>query len=229
MFKKSLFVGLLYFFALVNGICQGNLFIPGFGLPGFDSTGHILFGEIPFDTVVHNTSSENGRIAMFLLPLNYTVHGQWEQFELKASTNNFSHLVPEDVRLQYYAQSEIADTGADKDGVVYDTTLDKMLLYDTGTAEDVRAYRYVGNTMPVAGHTNHIMTAVVLVDTGCLKRHPEGVRWLDEGNKDLCWVWHRYYYRGDVTVRETNEFGRVYWRPVAPVRWFSEFPNWSGR
>lgn len=51
------------------------------------------------------------QIARFDIPLNYTTNGLWRAFELKATTNNYDHVYPEYYRLQYYAESEIAEVG----------------------------------------------------------------------------------------------------------------------
>lgn len=213
---------------------SGFLHVTGDGIPSGESGQTIQFGEIPYDVRVslERPDSVSKHIAMFVIPVNYTTEGEWEQFELKATTNNFSHAVSEDERLQYYAQSEIADTGADK-GDVYNCTFDKMWIFactsfhGTGFDGDVRSFFYVGNTCPGTGWQHHITTAVVLVDTSCLKRHPGG-GWLSSDNDDLMWVWHRYYYSGDGTVREKESGSNSsLWRPISPVRWFSELPSWA--
>lgn len=228
--KRVIFSILFSICAMCSFADDGNLYIPGDGLPGFDDGGKIRLGDIPFDTWVHNIAAPhegNKKIAMFVIPLNYTVQGEWEQFELKASTNNFSHAVSEDVRLQYYAQSEIADTGANRGEGGYNTNFDKMWIFVcTGHSDgDNRSYFYIGNTMPNVGWTHHMTTVVVLVDVSCLKRHSDG-EWLKEDNIDLMWVWHRYYYSGGTTHREVED-GSSLWRPISPVRWFDKLPNWA--
>lgn len=87
------------------------------------------------------------RIAMFIIPVNCTTNENFAGFELKASTNNFSHAAgTEDTRLQFYSQSEVADKGAD-----YGNNWDKMKMYvgtGYGSSWDVRAYTKIGNTIP---------------------------------------------------------------------------------
>lgn len=137
-------------------------------------------------------------------------------FELKASTNNFSHAAgTEDTRLQFYAQSEVADTG--------ENGWDKMKMY-IGTSHlssyDVRAYTKLPNTLEWSYDLNSV---VVLVDASCIVKHPDG-DWLREDNEDLMWCYLRNTSGG---VEYEYGTDRMLWRPIAPVRWFSILPNWA--
>lgn len=228
MLKRCLAVMLSLFSAISMAVAEGTMYVKYSGIGTNES--ETTFGEIPYNTKVYNGS---GQIAMFLIPVNYTTEGEYTQFELKASTNNFANGISEDVRLQFYAQSEIADIGGMQDESVspprYSTTYDKMWLFVCPSygSEDVRRYKFIRNTLPVMGWTNHLTTVCVLVDTTCLMRHPEtNGGWLFEGNGDLMWCWHRYRYNDGATERET-ENGHGLWRPIAPVRWFTELPNWA--
>ena len=78
-------------------------------------------GDVPYSAkmytadnineILKNFNPDIKRIARFDIPLNYTTNTSWNAFELKATTNNFSHLTNEYTRLQFYAQSEVANTG----------------------------------------------------------------------------------------------------------------------
>ena len=156
------------------------------------------------------------RIAMFIIPVNCETNGPFTGFELKASTNNFSHAAgTENTRLQFYAQSEVADTG--------ENGWDKMKMY-IGTSHlssyDVRAYTKLSNTLT---YSYDLCSVVVLVDASCLVKHPEG-DWLREDNEDLMWCYMRNT-SGGVEYEYGTE--RTLWRPVAPVKWFSRLPNWA--
>lgn len=156
------------------------------------------------------------RIAMFIIPVNYATNGNFTGFELKASTNNFSHAVgTENTRLQFYAQSEVADTG--------ENGWDKMKMY-IGTSHlssyDVRAYTKLPNTLEWSYDLNSV---AVLVDASCLVKHPDG-DWLREDNEDLMWCYLRNTSGG---VEYEYGTDRTLWRPIAPVRWFSRLPNWA--
>lgn len=165
------------------------------------------------------------RIAMFVIPVNDRASTMTNQyffagFELKASTNNFSSL-DENVNLQFYAQSEVAD-----DGYPAGAAKDKMRLYVCSShgGRDLRAYTRITNTIDWDYPLNKV---VVLVDTGCLVRHPEEVpgEWLNEGNRDLIWCYLRD--RDQDGVEEEAGTGRPMWQPVTPVRWFDAMPSWA--
>lgn len=158
------------------------------------------------------------RIAMFIIPVNYETNGNFTGFELKASTNNFSHAAgTDDTRLQFYSQSEAADIGAN-----YGNNWDKMKMYvgtGYGSSWDVRAYTRIGNTIDW-GHK--LRNVVVIVDASCVLKHPGD--WLREDNEDLMWCYLRNM-NNDVEYEEGTS--KNLWHPIAPVRWFSELPNWA--
>lgn len=167
------------------------------------------------DRVVDNRAPVK-RIAMFIVPVNYATNGNFVGFELKASTNNFSHAAStEDIRLQFYAQSEVADTG--------ENGWDKMKMYvgtGRGSSWDVRAYTKIGNTIDWGYELNNV---VVIVDASCIVKHPGD--WLREDNEDLMWCYLRNT-NGDGGEKEEGTT-RTLWHPIAPVRWFKELPNWT--
>ena len=82
------------------------------------------------------------RYALFIVDVNCETSGAFTGFELKGTTNNFSHAVTEDVRLQFYSQSEIADTG--REGHI-----DRMMLFvcTSHDSEDVRSWTRIPNTI----------------------------------------------------------------------------------
>ena len=141
-------------------------------------------------------------------------------FELKASTNNFGSGETS-VDLQFYSQSEVANTGSEG-------TIDKMNLYVCSSlgGRDFRSYTKIDNTI----NWNHPLNkVVVLVDTECLVRHPEGVpgEWLNEDNPDLIWCYLRD--KDQEGVEEEAGTGKAMWQPIAPVKWFSEMPSWANQ
>jgi hypothetical protein len=158
------------------------------------------------------------RIAMFIIPVNSErpTSSGFTGFELKASTNNFSHAtgISEETRLQFYAQSELADVGADYGW-------DKMKMYVcTGyDSWDVRAYTKIENTVDW-GH--ELRNVVVLVDKTCIVKNQGD--WLREDNEDLMWC---YLRNMNNDVEQEDGSTKTLWHPIAPVRWFSELPNWA--
>ena len=170
---------------------------------------------------------EARRIALFLVDVNDAADGVYCGFELKASTNNFTHATAtnEDVRLQFYAQSEIADTG---EGATPGNALgiDRMMLF-TGTSvgtEDVRSWTRIPNTVEWSGKP---MRMAVLVDASCLVRHPEdGGDWLSEDNEELVWCYLRDRALSPPYEREGST-NKSLWRPIQPARWYSHLPEWA--
>lgn len=159
-------------------------------------------------------------IAMFIIPVNTDGSGsRYVGFELKASTNNFSHATGENARLQFYAQSEVADKDAS-----FGNIWDKMKMYvgtGYGSSWDVRAYTKIPNTIY---WDYELRNVVVLVDASCIVKHPDG-DWLREDNEDLMWCYLRNT-NGDGGEKE-GETTRNLWHPIAPVRWFKKLPNWA--
>lgn len=185
------------------------------------------------ETVAYLSDIER-RIAMFIVPVNYTTNGPWTGFELKASTNNFWHGVaeeiPESVYMQYFMDSDVADTG----GLFNeDCRRDRAKLYicnenreDQGL--EFRSYTRIPNTLFVTnGISRHIEEVVVLIDSCDLERYPEkweeDAKWLTWHNNNLMWIYGR---KGRAFWEEAHG-SKPMWRPIAPVRWFKEMPNWA--
>jgi len=146
--------------------------------------------ETPLGVFTNFYQSAN-RIAMFVIPVNdraSTVTNQYffAGFELKASTNNFGSA-DENVNLQFYSQSEVADNGSSSGPAI-----DKMWLYVCSSlgGRDNRSYTQIPNTIDWDHPLNKV---VVLVDTSRLVRHPESIpgEWLNEKNKNLIWCYLR--------------------------------------
>lgn len=183
------------------------------------------------ETVAYLSDIER-RIAMFIVPVNYTTNGPWTGFELKASTNNFCHglpgepEIPESVFMQYFMDSDIADTG---DAF----PRDRAKLYICNEKRDdqgleKRSYTRIPNTLFVTnGVSRHLEEVVVLVDSHDLVRYPEDwnedAKWLTWHNNNLMWIYGR---KGRVFWEEAHG-SKPMWRPIAPVRWFKQIPNWA--
>ena len=158
------------------------------------------------------------RIAMFIVPVNEGSPFTYKGFELKCSTNNFASAASESDKLQFYSQSEIADSGSG-------STIDKMRLFVCTShlpGRDKRSYSPIWNTID---YTHDLYSVVALVDVSCLKRHPEDDgAWLSEDNEDLTWCYLRDKSNDVEREASTDE---SLWRPIAPVRWFKEVPSWA--
>ncbi len=157
------------------------------------------------------------RYALFIVDVNCETDGAFVGFELKGTTNNFSHAVSEDVRLQYYSQSEIADTGVEGH-------VDRMMLFvcTSHDSEDVRSWTRIANTIDFPHHLTRI---AALVDVTCLERHPD-VEWLRDDNEELIWCYLRNR-ANDPPVEYEQGTTTGLWRTIVPVRWYRELPAWA--
>ena len=172
----------------------------------------VMYNGSPYRCIETHTASSWQ--SSYWTPMSSSFTG----FELKASTNNFSHAAStEESRLQFYSQSEVADKGAD-----YGNNWDKMKMYvgtGYGSSWDVRAYTKISNTIDWGYELRNV---VILVDASCIVKHPGD--WLREDNEDLMWCYLRNM-NDDVEHEEGST--KTLWHPIAPVRWFSKMPNWA--
>ena len=102
------------------------------------------------------------RIAMFLIPLNATTDGTFTDFELKASTNNFASTSIDSIRLQFYAQSEIAAYGLsaeNNNGI----GIDRMWMFQPTTSGDGREWLIQSSTMYWPGKPMKLQFSLTLV------------------------------------------------------------------
>lgn len=183
----------------------------------------LIYSKDDVDYIIRHLTIAPKRVAMFIIPVNNeAANTTYKGFELKASTNNFSHSTSEFIRLQYYSQSQIASTGSTEGGGI-----DKMKLFvcTSKDSDDPRKYRKIEDT--AIDWTNALTSVVVLVDTSCLIRHPEiDDEWLLDGNEELIWCYLRIRIN-DPRYECENGTSNPLWRPIAPVRWFSEMPKWA--
>lgn len=159
------------------------------------------------------------RYAMFIIRLNETAYddqaGHFTQFELKASTNNFSTAYSQKDRCCFYSHSGHAEGEF--------STNDGMHLFINHGGADQRSYVRIKNT--AEGMPNYAPAEViVIVDAALMNRDRSDGSWLYEGNEDVMWTWVR-------TKDNTSEFDggadHCLWRPITPVRWYSTLPNWA--
>ena len=159
------------------------------------------------------------RYAMFIIRLNETAYddqaGHFTQFELKASTNNFSTAYSQKDRCCFYSHSGHAEGEF--------STNDGMHLFINHGGADQRSYVRIKNT--AEGMPNYAPAEViVIVDAALMNRDRSDGSWLYEGNEDVMWTWVR-------TKDNTREFDgdadHCLWRPITPVRWYSTLPNWA--
>lgn len=129
--------------------------------------------------------------------------GQWTDFELKASTNNFESLV-------YYVQSSRTNAFEDDAGVA--------VYFTDDSAMDTRVWRRsalataIGDQLedPVNGEVGTVL--VVPSHSGVASWQ----EWMSEGNEQLVWS----YVRFDGIDLEKNASGtQPKWNMVFPLQW----------
>ena len=186
----------------------------------------ILGGDVP-----SGDDWGDKKMALFLIDVNTQVSANtntsthlFSGFELKATTNNFAEATSEAVKLQFYAQSEIADTGMGPSSG--SLGIDKMRMYmcvDDGNGTDIRKWKKISNTMTI--NQARISRIAVLVDASCLIRHPENnAKWLNEDNEELIWVYHRDKAGSHEYIPGTT---KLLWKPIMPVKWYKKLPSWA--
>ena len=166
------------------------------------------------------------RWALFILDLNDAEGGQWRGFELKASTNNFT-AATEGMRMVFWSISDEADKYLP--GSAVHRSPDGMRLYIThrdpsdpdpllSRWNDNRPWRRYGSTVETIGLCPQRIAVIVGRDN-C----SNGGAWLSSDNEELVWSWMRFGGGGP----ETDADDHYAWRPVQPVRWYLDLPEWA--
>jgi len=135
---------------------------------------------------------------VLVLPLD----GPWTDFELKASTNNFTNLC-------YYVMS--SGTNA------YTTDTNVWVYFTDDYAVDVRQWQRSAAATAIGAQlvatNSEVEFAVVLPSHACAGDWP---RWMSRANDRLVWSFVRY----DSIGMEMNATGtKSHWNPVVPVEW----------
>ncbi len=136
---------------------------------------------------------------VLLLPLG----GQWTDFELKASTNNFETMV-------YFVQSSATNAVADDPDV--------WVYFTDDCSEDVRRWHKaepatsIGSQLADPVHSE-VEYVVVLPSHACMV---DWRKWMSRDNPRLIWSFVRF----DGINLEMNAAGtKSHWSPVVPVEW----------
>jgi len=134
---------------------------------------------------------------VLVLPLG----GAWTDFELKASTNNFTNLC-------YYMMS--SGTNA------YTTDTNVWVYFTDDYAGDARQWQRSAVATAIGSQlaaTNSEVEFAVVLPSHCMGGWP---RWMSRGNDRLVWSFVRY----DSIGMEMNATGtKSHWNPVVPVEW----------
>ena len=162
----------------------------------------------------------------------------WNAFELKASTNNFlrktqnSTLIitnsvgdkyktinytvpalPENLRLIYWGCSEFSMTRPL-------TESEPMRKFVPASKGDPRTWEFFDSISELDNqYPNRIM---VLLDPASFTRQSDN-SWCHDHNEDLVWS----YVRKNNSLTEKDDSGNSVWRPIQPVKWYSQLPAWA--
>lgn len=132
--------------------------------------------------------------------------GPYTDFELKASTNNFSSLV-------YYVMSSSASPVAgDPDVWVY---------FTDDYATDVRKWNRATNAVSIGSQVSNTSSSEVEYVVVCPSHSCEvdWSTWMSPATSNLVWSFVRY----DGAATEKNASGtKEHWNPVVPVEWRKE-------
>lgn len=181
-------------------------------------------------------------VALFILPLNpHTSSGAglYSGFELKATTNNFSHAVSgsdiDSGRMVFWCASICIND--DLTGYPHDypeKSWDNMWVYscDTGVV-DTRAWTKwgelldSGNGVVSTRQVNNRFPryVAVLVCKEMLHRvgHEQDNGWLNSENDELLWSFARVS-NGEL---EKDSSGYPIWTVCQPVKWLKRVPTWA--
>ena len=135
--------------------------------------------------------------------LRLEVGGHWTDFELKASTNNFTNLV-------YYIMS--SGTNA------YTTDTNVWVYFTDDYGADVRQWHRSAPATAISGQVadpshSEVEFVVVCPSHDCAV---DWEAWMARTNNALVWSFVRY----DGIGLEMNATGtRTHWNPVVPVEW----------
>jgi len=153
---------------------------------------------------------------LFIINLNPSELRDWKHFELKATTNNF---VGADASNMLFFNASTTNGTNDEGVVVHDWA--RLYILSKLVDTDVRKWTRIRNTGELNGYAP--TEVAVIVDPAYLFRRGQGSEWLSEANKELVWSYTRI---GD-TLPEKDQNGNLAWRPIMPVKWYSDIPDWA--
>lgn len=151
------------------------------------------------------------RYAMLIVPLNWDdVQRYYTDIELKASTNNFTAARGHDTLVFHCCSHLIGEP---------DWPDDDMRIYVENHPDEAKKRMYTAYTTRSDWYPTHL---ICIIDAS-MCHFTQDHSWLDADNDELVWT----YARGTLDGNEVDDNGAILWRPIAPVRWFSELPAWA--
>jgi len=177
----------------------------------------LYIGETNFADHVRNIAGTftTNRYPLFVIDLNPGEARVWQHIELKATTNNFEN----DSLVFYGASTDNEDANS-----LVEHDWFRLFVLSKRADSDVRKWTRISRTGDIAGYAP--LALAVLVDTGdanSFRRGPGRRFAVHDRDPNLVWS----YVRIDSSAPETDQDGRSCWRPVMPVKWYAELPDWA--
>jgi len=154
-------------------------------------------------------SAIQGDYPVFSIPIGL-VNGNWTDFEIKATTNNFTSLV-------YYYKSWTNQSGNNTDS-------DPMVFFTQDYETDVRKWWRKTNDLAISKHLlseDSVVHAIYFYPSTNLSSIPAS-QWMTATNANLIWSWVRVDDLGfEMNVAESKQL----WSPIQPTAWVVERPT----
>ena len=150
--------------------------------------------------------TEQGTYPVFKLDIG-NIDGNWTDFEIKATTNNFDSLV-------YYYKSWTTNTGGNPDTNAY-------VFFTDDYATDVRQWFCKTNNTAISEHLlseDSVVHAVYFYPShDCTWSN-----WMSATNSALVWSWVRV---DDLGFEQNVDESKQLWSAIQPVEWVTARPT----
>ena len=163
-----------------------------------------------------DSKNENRTIPLFIIDLNPSESRYWEHIELKGTTNNYA--TAQENMLYFMATT----TNEDPNDILFIHDWCRLFILSKRADSDIRRWVRIKNTGDLDGYAP-LALAIIIDPSSVMLRRDQGTEWLSENNKELIWS----YVRIGHETTETDQDGNQTWRPVMPIKWYAEMPEWA--
>ena len=182
----------------------------------------VMTNQVEWAAKVEDAVAEK-RYALFIIPAT----AEFPDFELKASTNNFTHS-DFNSRAVFYCSSTLNDGG------ISGATGDSMRLYVCYTRlapnGDGRRWTRIKNTVDHGlADVDLAPSAFAVIIDPALLGGSFGSDWLSDANDELVWSYVRISDADGPELEADGQPSRWRWFPTMPVRWYSKLPAWANQ
>lgn len=170
--------------------------------------------------------SADKRYALLIIDLNPlgTAHAAttgtplptYYSFELKGTTTNFGLSSGDTMKFYGSSAANESATWSNHDSM-------RLYVLSKKADDDVRRWKRV-RTSEAGGYQFAFSTIAVIIDSDLLnEEHKSDITWLSDKNDELIWS----YVRFNEQDYERDQSGNQVWRPIMPVKWYSQLPRWA--